>query len=127
MMPFHTTWFQSIELEKGLHKFIDWARGQPNVWFVTATQALLWITEPKPAETLNAFEPWDCKKRVVPPQPCNLPNKCPLVFRPKKGPASTRYMTTCLDCPDQYPWVGDYDGDGDGTEEAHIYIKHNKK
>jgi len=127
MMPFHTTWFQSVELEKGLHKFIDWARGQPNVWFVTATQALLWITEPKPAETLNAFEPWDCKKRVVSPQPCNLPNKCPLVFRPNKGPSSTRYMTTCFDCPDRYPWVGDFDGDGDGEEESSIYIKQNKK
>ncbi len=28
MMPFHTTWFQQAELEKGLAKFVDWARSQ---------------------------------------------------------------------------------------------------
>lgn len=125
MMPFHTTWFQSKELEQGLIKFVEWARNQPNVWFVTATQALLWITEPKPAETLNTFEPWDCKKRTVPSQPCNLPNSCPLVFRQPNKPSSTRYMSTCQECPDQYPWTGDFDGDG--VEETEIYNKQNRK
>lgn len=125
LMPFHTTWFQSKELENGLLKFIEWARTQKDTWFVTATQALLWITEPKPADQLTNFEPWDCKKRVVPSQPCNLPNKCALNFKPAKGPASTRYMSTCFDCPPRYPWVSDYNGDG--SPETDIYIKNTRK
>jgi len=125
MMPFHTTWFQSADLEKGLLKFLDWVRGQPNIWFVTATQSLLWITEPRPAEQLNTFEPWDCKKRVVPSQPCNLPNKCQLNFKVRGQPTATRYMTTCAECPDQYPWIGDFNGDG--REDDDIYNKQNKK
>lgn len=103
MMPFHTTWFQSEDLEKGLLKFIDWVRSEQNVWFVTVTQALLWITEPKPTDTLNTFEPWDCKKRVVPPQPCNLPNSCALSFRHPKQPTQTRYMSTCLEVSPDSP------------------------
>ncbi|CAL8079007.1 unnamed protein product [Orchesella dallaii] len=125
MMPFHTTWFQQSELEKGLLKFVDWARQQKDVYFVTATQALLWITEPKPVEALATFEGWDCKKRTVPTPPCNLPNKCPLVFRQPNQPSSTRYMTTCFDCPRQFPWTGDFDGDN--VEETEIYTKQNRK
>lgn len=26
MMPFHTNWFQIKELERGLHKFLDWTK-----------------------------------------------------------------------------------------------------
>jgi hypothetical protein len=125
MMPFHTTWFQQAELEKGLQKFVDWARSQKDVWFVTATQALLWITEPKSADTLNNFEAWDCKKRTVPPPSCNLPNKCPLNFKNPGQPTSTRYMTTCFECPSQYPWTGDFDGNN--QPEADIYTKQNRK
>jgi len=125
MMPFHTTWFQNKDLVGGLMKFIDWARAQPNVWFVTATQSLLWITEPKPVDALANFEAWDCKKRVVPPQPCQLPNKCPLPFKRSGQPSQTRYMSTCAECPNQYPWVGDYDGNG--REDPDIYSKQNKK
>jgi len=125
MMPFHTTWFQSKELENGLLKFVDWVRTQPNVWFVTATQALLWITEPTTVDQINNFEPWDCKKRVVPTQPCNLPYKCALSFKHPKQPTQTRYMSTCAECPEKYPWVGDYDGDG--KEETDIYAKQTRK
>jgi hypothetical protein len=75
---------------------------RPDVWFVTHTQgitntttkhgslitvffilsALFWITEPKTIKEMSSvYQPWECKERVVPPQPCNLPSSCPLSFK----------------------------------------------
>ncbi|CAH1407765.1 unnamed protein product [Nezara viridula] len=114
MMPFHTNWFQIKELEGGLHKFIDWAMNLEDVWFVTVTQALTWITDPHPTKELTTFEPWKCnKKDNLPPPPCNLPNKCALTFKPPEANFSTtRYLETCRECPNKYPWLGDSEGTG---------------
>lgn len=73
-----------------------------DVWFVTVTQALTWMTDPKPAKVLLNFEPWRCDKKDLPPAPCNLPNKCALSFKhPEKNITDTRYMETCSECPNQ--------------------------
>ncbi|KAJ8927149.1 hypothetical protein NQ314_020422 [Rhamnusium bicolor] len=106
MMPFHTNWFSIKELEQGLHK--------PDVWFVTATQALTWMTDPKSVKDLNNYEPWDCKKTDnLPPPPCKNPNKCALSFKkPELNITDTRYLETCNECPNQYPWLGDASGSG---------------
>ncbi|XP_063236003.1 chitin deacetylase 1 [Bacillus rossius redtenbacheri] len=119
MMPFHTNWFQIKELEQGLHKFLDWTLTLPDVWFVTVTQALIWMTEPRTANTLNTFDAWNCAKREnIPPPPCNLPNSCALPFRPPEANVSqTRYLVTCRECPARYPWIGDSEGTGiDGKD-----------
>nr|XP_023029804.1 uncharacterized protein LOC111517773 [Leptinotarsa decemlineata] len=113
MMPFHTNWFSIKELEQGLHKFLNWVQTLDDVWFVTITQALTWITDPKTVSELNKYEPWDCKKENLPPKPCNLPNKCALSFkRPEWNFTDTRYLETCNECPKQYPWLDDASGSG---------------
>ncbi|KAL0267516.1 UNVERIFIED_CONTAM: hypothetical protein PYX00_009768 [Menopon gallinae] len=114
MMPFHTNWFQIKELEKGLQKFLDWVNNQPDVWFVTITQALVWMTDPREAKTLNNYDAWNCQKREsITPAPCNLPNNCALSFRPPDANiTTTRYLVTCRECPAKYPWLGDSEGTG---------------
>lgn len=113
MMPFHTNWFQLKELEQGLHKFIDWARSLPDVWFVTVTQALTWMTEPRSKNEINSYPPWKCEKENFPPPACNLPNKCALSFKqPEANISVIRYLTTCRECPNKYPWIGDAEGTG---------------
>ncbi|KAF4521597.1 hypothetical protein B566_EDAN001317 [Ephemera danica] len=113
MMPFHTNWFQIKELEAGFHKFLDWALTLNDVWVVTTTQALVWMTDPKPTKDLTTYEAWQCKKEANSLSPCNLPNKCPLSFKaPDANVSSTRYLTTCKDCPNKYPWIGDSEGTG---------------
>ncbi|XP_046664819.1 chitin deacetylase 1 [Homalodisca vitripennis] len=114
MLPFHTNWFQLKELEDGLHKFVEWVLTLDDVWFVTVTQALTWMTDPRPVKDLNNYEPWKCDKTDhLPPPPCNLPNKCALSFRPPEANVtSTRYLTTCRQCPNKYPWLGDSEGTG---------------
>ncbi|XP_046388166.1 chitin deacetylase 1 [Ischnura elegans] len=116
MMPFHTNWFQIKELEQGLHKFIDWTLTLPDVWYVTITQALVWMTDPRSIKEVNAgYDAWKCERKPedIPPPPCNLPNKCALSFKTAEANFSTtRYLTTCKECPNKYPWLGDSEGTG---------------
>ena len=100
--------------------FIDWVLKKKDVYFVTATQALLWITDPVPVSELEGFEPWQCKKEDLPPKACKVPNSCSLVHQ-EEGVKSVRYMTTCRNCPSVYPWLGN--ASGDDSETIDIYEK----
>jgi len=122
-MAFHTSWFQQKSLVKGLNLFLDWLETKPDVWFLTHTQALYWITEPKTTREMGtSFQAWDCKDRVVPPRPCSLPNSCPLAFK-TDSITDTRYLTTCSSCPKVYPWLGD--AKGRGLQEKDVYKSDN--
>lgn len=121
MMAFHTNWFSIKELEKGLEMFLDWLTTLPDVWFVTATQALTWMTDPKGLKQLdNNYEPWSCNKNDhLPPAPCKVSNKCALSFK-KENFTDTRYLETCRDCPNQYPWLGDATGSGVPNKDNYV-------
>ncbi len=74
-----------------------------DVYFVTNYQAIEWMRTPTPLSQLNNFEPWKCKKDIEPNLiACNHPKSCKLASRQVKG---ERYLHTCFDCPDVYPWV----------------------
>jgi hypothetical protein len=91
------------------------------VWFVTSTQALQWITDPKRSKELNAFDAWDCRKQTTNTQkPCNIGNKCALSFR-IGNVTDTRYMETCRECPAKYPWLGDAEGTGIAGRDNYLY------
>ncbi|KAF5289124.1 hypothetical protein FQA39_LY15226 [Lamprigera yunnana] len=123
MMSFHTNWFSIKALEDGLHKFIQWTQTLPDVWYVTATQALMWITDPKPLKDLNSFEPWNCKKKNnnLPQKPCSNSNKCALSFKPdNQNFTDTRYLETCSECPNKYPWIGDAEGSGIAGKDSYV-------
>lgn len=90
---------------------------------MTTTQALQWITDPKPLKLLNNYEPWSCdKKQSNVQQTCNISNKCALPFKTQTSNITdTRYMETCRDCPIQYPWLGDSEGTGIVNRDNYIY------
>lgn len=96
---------------------------RPDVWIITTTQALQWITDPKPLKQLNSYEPWQCQKKASNVQPsCNISNKCALPFKTQTSNITdTRYMETCRDCPQQYPWLGDSEGTGIPNRDTYIY------
>lgn len=100
---------------------IDRFISRPDVWFVTTTQALQWITDPKKNKELNTFEAWDCRKQSTSTQkPCGNGNKCALAFK-TGNITDTRYMETCRDCPNKYPWLGDSEGTGIAGRDSYIY------
>lgn len=75
-----------------------------DVFFVTAHQAIQWLKNPTPLRDINSFQPWKCPKRYLEPSEisCNLPKTCKLHSRVLQ---QDRYLFTCNECPDQYPWV----------------------
>lgn len=96
----------------------------PDVWFVTITQALQWISDPKTLKEVNSnYEPWSCQKKQTNVQkPCSLTNTCALPFKTQTSNITdTRYMEMCRDCPNQYPWLGDAEGTGISGRDNYIY------
>lgn len=94
---------------------------RPDVYFVTMTQALTWVSDPKPLTKLATIDAWDCKKTTPSAsRPCNLPNSCALALK-KANVTDTRYMNTCRDCPAKYPWLGDAEGSGIPGRDNYIY------
>lgn len=70
---------------------------------VTNYQAIEWMRTPTTLNAVNNFEPWKCKKDLDPAEvACNHPNACKLNSRAIRG---ERFLHTCFECPDQYPWV----------------------
>lgn len=122
MMSFHTNWFQIKALEQGLHKFLEWTATLSDIYFVTITQALTWITDGlKTTKQLNNYDAWGCKSQATQtPQPCVESNKCALAFK-LMNITDTRYMETCNDCPRQFPWLGDSEGTGIPGKDNYVY------
>jgi hypothetical protein len=102
---------------------MEWVQKKDDVYFVTATQALLWMTDPVPISKLNSYEPWQCKtQEELPPKPCKSPNSCSLAHKDSDGVKTVRYMTTCRSCPNIYPWLTN--SRGRDTEEVDVYKKY---
>lgn len=102
---FHSTWFKKAEYMEAFQKFMDDMGKMPDVFFVTNYQAIQWMRQPTPIGQLGQFEPWVCKgpKQLEANEiACNLPNSCKLHSRVLQ---QDRYLTTCNECPAQYPWI----------------------
>jgi len=75
----------------------------PEVWVVNNWEAIQWMQKPTPITQLGQFEPWKCKTQVEPEdRACNIGKSCKLQARELRG---DRYLHTCKDCPDVYPWI----------------------
>lgn len=74
------------------------------MFFVTSHQVVEWMRRPTSLHEIGKFAPWQCAKQhfesfeVV----CDLPNSCKL---PSTVLKSYRYLYTCFECPQQYPWL----------------------
>ena len=55
MLPFHTNWFTHPHQVEGIQKFVKWTLTLPDVYYITATELLVWMTEPS-TETLNELK-----------------------------------------------------------------------
>jgi len=124
-MPFHTNWFTETNQVEALELFVNYTLTMPDVYYVTATQALLWAIDPVPLKNIKDFEAWDCTKREVPDPPCKTPNSCPLDLSIEGEASVLRYMSTCNTCPAVYPWLTNYRGVDRprDSEEKDVYEK----
>ena len=96
---------------KTIGKWIDETIVENNdVYFVNHVQAIQWMQNPVSINAIRDFQEW---KQTCNPngQPyCSLPNPCPVTSR--ELPGETLRLHTCMECPNNYPWILDPTGDG---------------
>ena len=83
----------------------------PDVYYVTATETLLWMLEPSDDLLKEVIDSCDLQDR---PKPCSKPKTCELKHVELDGINSLRYLTTCNECPDKYPTIPSLE-DREGT------------
>lgn len=100
---FHTIWFKKRINMRAFQRFLDDLNKMPEVYFVSNWEAIQWMQSPTPINQLSQFEPWKCKTQIpVEDMACNTPKVCKLQSRALRG---DRYLHTCSECPQVYPWL----------------------
>ncbi|KAL2748198.1 hypothetical protein V1477_003483 [Vespula maculifrons] len=133
-LHFHASWLKSKkEYKEELIKFIEEMLARSDVYFVTMvqvryetnlqgdmelickeinlqTRVIKWMQTPTELSALRDFQDWKetCDEKGQPY--CSLPNACPLTTR--ELPGETLRLFTCMECPNNYPWLLDPTGDG---------------
>jgi len=119
MLPFHTNWFTHAHQVEGLMKFVRWSLQFPDVYYVTATEALLWMLEPSDALLTEVTQSCDVNERS---KPCSKPNTCELPYTDHiDGTQQLRYLTTCNPCPNKYPSIPSLDDQVEDTREKNRF------
>jgi hypothetical protein len=75
-----------------------------DVWIVSNWEAIQWMRNPTPQAQMKEFTEWKTCDTPLPieEQACNIPNVCKLKSRELR---KERYLYTCKECPDTYPWI----------------------
>ncbi|KAF7281270.1 chitin deacetylase-like protein serp [Rhynchophorus ferrugineus] len=109
---FHAAWLKNNP--EFLDAFLYWVdeilSNHNDVYFVTMTQVIQWIQNPRTVSESKNFEPWREKCVVDGPPACWVPHSCKLTS--KEVPGETINLQTCVRCPNNYPWLKDPTGDG---------------
>jgi hypothetical protein len=109
---FHAAWLKNNP--EFLDAFLFWMdevlQDHDDVYFVTMTQVIQWIQNPKDINEVKNFEPWKEKCNPEPQRACVSPYRCKLSTKELGGEAL--HMHTCIRCPNNYPWLNDPTGDG---------------
>jgi len=111
-LSFDAAW---LKVNKGFTKVLaKWVKEtveeHNDVYFVTGTQVIQWMTQPTDLNLLRDFAEWKEKCDIKGQPFCSLPNACPLTTR--ELPGETLRLHTCMECPNFYPWILDPSGNG---------------
>jgi len=111
-LSFDTAW---LKVNKGFtRELANWMRkillDHSDVYFVTHLQVIQWIQNPSDTNSLRDFAEWKEKCDIKGQPFCSLPNACPLNTR--ELPGEVLRLHTCVECPNNYPWLLDPTGDG---------------
>merc|ERR1712038_2089412 len=100
---FHAAWLNNnLDILDAFLFWVDETLKQHNdVYFVTMTQVIQWIQNPKNSDGALNFEPRPA---------CIAPNRCKLST--KELPGEALHLHTCVRCSNNYPWLNDPTGDG---------------
>ena len=104
---FHTIWFRGESGRKNrraFRRFLDDMVKRQDVWIVSNWEAIQWMRQPTPQSQMTTFPPWNTCSDPTPleKQACNIPRVCKLFSRELR---KERYLYTCKECPQTYPWI----------------------
>jgi len=99
-LSYHPAWFTTPHHREGFELFLDTIVAMEDVWLVSAWQTIQWMRDPQPIERAESFPPFQCDYKERPPR-CDKPKVCNLWHK-----SGVRYMRTCQECPEIYPWTG---------------------
>jgi len=101
---FHATWFKNKKNRRAFRKFLAEMVERPDVYIVSTWEVIQWMRNPTPQSSMNTFKGWkDCEQPIpLEEQACNIPKVCKLRSRELR---KHRYLYTCKECPDTYPWI----------------------
>jgi len=99
-LSYHPAWFTTPHHKEGFELFLDTIVAMEDVWLVSAWQTVQWMRTPTPLDNIEDFKPFQCDYKERPPR-CDKPKVCNLWHK-----SGVRYMRTCQECPDIYPWTG---------------------
>lgn len=106
---FHAAWLKNNP--EFLDAFLYWIdeilANHNDVYFVTMTQVIQWMQNPKTLNEIKNFEPWKekCAVENSAKPACWLPNTCRLTS--KEVPGELINLQTCVRCPTNLPWLSD--------------------
>jgi len=110
-LHFTATWLkQNKGFTRELTRFIDEMIDRNDVYFVTMLQVIQWMQNPTELTALLNFSEWKEKCEIKGQPYCSLPNPCASTTR--ELPGETIRLHTCMECPNNYPWILDPSGDG---------------
>nr|QVG59414.1 chitin deacetylase 5 [Eriocheir sinensis] len=96
---YHAAWFTTPHHKEGFIAFLDTITAMDDVWLVTNWQSLQWMRDPTPLSRVKSFGPFQCnysdRQKCTSKKVCNVWHK-----------GGVRYMRTCQNCPESYPWTG---------------------
>ncbi|XP_071532563.1 uncharacterized protein Cda5 isoform X8 [Panulirus ornatus] len=96
---YHAAWFTTPHHKEGFIAFLDTITAMDDVWLTTNWQLIQWMRDPTPLSRINSFGPFGCN---FPDRPrCTTKNVCNVWHK-----GGVRYMRTCQQCPETYPWTG---------------------
>jgi len=102
---FHTLWFKKKANRKAFRQFLDEMVKRPDVYIVSNWEVIQWMKDPTPLSQMETFPEWQtCETEVIDREnvACNIPRVCKLFSRELRR---ERYMYTCKECPQAYPWI----------------------
>jgi len=111
-LSFDPSWLETNKgFDDALNDWIDHVLETYNdVYFVTELQVIQWMQNPTGTQSLRDFQEWKDKCAVKGQPHCSLPNPCKSNTR--ELPGSEFFLHTCIECPNNYPWILDPTGDG---------------
>lgn len=109
---YHAAWLRNNpEFFDAFLYWLDEIIQMQDVYFVTMTQAIQWIQNPRRISESEKFDPWKDKcSPSVEATVCGTPNSC--ATSTKELPGETLRLHTCEKCPNKYPWILDPLGEG---------------